>query len=185
MWHPGRVLTIRRLLHMLRHFDLLTPPPPPPPPPSFCFCFLFLWKKIIVSTTIFEKNLRKMSYFDPYFGQNLANCIVSTPFWANVYPFIDGQIMAEWFGCSTQQWVSGLSETRGPCLKLASRTRSNFLIIGMYSISQEICTRFLLCRALLWLRIDWFTHIHQAYFTGTVAIWRLPQCQLSNPDEYG
>ena len=39
-----------------------------------------------------------------------------------------------------------------------------------YSISQEICTRFLLCCALLWLDIDWFSHIHQAYFTGTVAI---------------
>ena len=41
---------------------------------------------------------------------------------------------------------------------------------GTYSISQEICTRFLLCCALLWLYIDWFSHIHQAYFTGTVAI---------------
>ena len=29
-----------------------------------------------------------------------------------------------------------------------------------YSISQEICTRFLLCCALLWLYIDWFSHIH-------------------------
>ena len=55
----------------------------------------------------------------------------------------------------------------------------------LYSISQEICTRFLLCCALLWLYIDWFSHIHQAYFTGTVAIVRLPQCQQSNPDEYG
>ena len=58
-------------------------------------------------------------------------------------------------------------------------------IHGAYSISQEICTRFLLCCALLWLYIDWFSHIHQAYFTGTVAIWRLPQCQQSNPDECG
>ena len=39
-----------------------------------------------------------------------------------------------------------------------------------YSISQEICTRFLLCCALSWLYIDWFYHIHQTYFTGTVAI---------------
>ena len=54
-----------------------------------------------------------------------------------------------------------------------------------YSISQEICTRFLLCCALLWLYIDWFSHIHQAYFVGTLAIERLPQCQQSNPDEYG
>ena len=39
-----------------------------------------------------------------------------------------------------------------------------------YSISQEMCTWLLLCCALLWLYIDWFSHIHQAYFTGTVAI---------------
>ena len=39
-----------------------------------------------------------------------------------------------------------------------------------YSISKEICTRVLLCCALLWLYIDWFSHIHQAYFTGTGAI---------------
>ena len=44
------------------------------------------------------------------------------------------------------------------------------LTSSYYSISQEICTRFLLCCALLWLYIDWFSHIHQAYFTGTVAI---------------
>ena len=43
-------------------------------------------------------------------------------------------------------------------------------VMALYSISQEICTRFLLCCALLWLYIDWFSHIHQAYFTGTVAI---------------
>ena len=29
-------------------------------------------------------------------------------------------------------------------------------VVAMYSISQEICTRFLLCCALLWLYIDWF-----------------------------
>ena len=60
-----------------------------------------------------------------------------------------------------------------------------FFKVDTYSISQEICTRFLLCCALLWLYIDWFSHIHQAYFIGTVAIVRLPQCQQSNPDEYG
>ena len=42
--------------------------------------------------------------------------------------------------------------------------------IDSYSISQEICTRLLICCALLWLYIDWFSNIHQAYFTGTVAI---------------
>ena len=39
-----------------------------------------------------------------------------------------------------------------------------------YIISKEICTRFLLCCALLCLYIDWFSHIHLDYFTGTVAI---------------
>ena len=43
-------------------------------------------------------------------------------------------------------------------------------VVLKYSISQEICTRCLLCCALLWLYIAWFSHIHQAYFTGTVAI---------------
>ena len=41
---------------------------------------------------------------------------------------------------------------------------------AIYSIPKKICTRFLLCCALLWLYIDWFSHIHQAYFAGTVAI---------------
>ena len=31
----------------------------------------------------------------------------------------------------------------------------------------------MLCCALLWSYIDWFSHIHQAYFTGTVAIVNL------------
>ena len=47
---------------------------------------------------------------------------------------------------------------------------TNLVHLTQYSISQEICTRFLLCCALLWLYIDWFSHIHQVYFTGTVAI---------------
>ena len=47
---------------------------------------------------------------------------------------------------------------------------SNLSVIISYSISQDICTRFLLCCALLWLYIDWFSDIHQFYFTGTVAI---------------
>ena len=50
-----------------------------------------------------------------------------------------------------------------------------------YSISQEICTRFLLCCALLWLYIDWFSHIHQAYFTGTVAIKTIAPVPAKQP----
>ena len=44
------------------------------------------------------------------------------------------------------------------------------LSYSAYSISQEICTQFLLCCALMWLYIDWFSHIHKAHFTGAVAI---------------
>ena len=56
-----------------------------------------------------------------------------------------------------------------------------------YSISQEICTRFLLCCALLWLYIDWFSHIHQAYFTGTGQSNDCPsvsKATLMNMDKY-
>ena len=56
------------------------------------------------------------------------------------------------------------------CLSTLDKPLVLFLSAVKYSISQEICTRFLLCCALLWLYIDWFSHIHQAYFTGTVAI---------------
>ena len=51
---------------------------------------------------------------------------------------------------------------------------TNFHIpMAQYSISQEICTRFLLCCALLWLYIDWFSHIHQAYFTGKATLMNM------------
>ena len=67
-----------------------------------------------------------------------------------------------------------------------------FILVPIYSISQEICTRFLLCFALLWLcnraimnSHELFIHIHQGCFAGTVAIVRLPQCQWSKPDGYG
>ena len=71
-------------------------------------------------------------------------------------------------------------------------SKTEFLIVGskqqlervnipfIYSISQEICTRFLLCCALLRLYIDWFSHIHQAYFTGTNA----SKATLMNMDKY-
>ena len=72
---------------------------------------------------------------------------------------------------------------------LTKHTLSLSLVV--YSISQEICTRFLLCCALLWLYIDWFSHIHQAYLTGTVAIVRqsndcpsASKVNLMNMDKY-
>ena len=55
-------------------------------------------------------------------------------------------------------------------LNHVSKRATGIVSVMIYSISQEICTRFLLCCALLWLYIGWFSHIHQAYFTGTVAI---------------
>ena len=61
---PGRVLTLWRLLHMLRHFN----------PP-----FSGLWKICIVSTPIFEQNVVfrpllfvKMYSFDPPFSSYVA-----------------------------------------------------------------------------------------------------------------
>ena len=78
-----------------------------------------------------------------------------------------GQQTAVWslFQCSSGIWLPLVSV----CWQ---HTRGNMLNshLYMYSISQKICTRFLFCCALLWLYIDWFSHIHQAYFTGTVAI---------------
>ena len=59
----------------------------------------------------------------------------------------------------------------------------------IYNTSHEICT--FLCFALLHYSISpnrsiWLcTHVPQGYFTGTGAIIWLPQCQWSNPEEYG
>ena len=66
--------------------------------------------------------------------------------------------------------ISTLSFTVLLSLWMVRNEKDNTSLLFIYSISQEICTRFLLCCALLWLYIDWFSHIHQAYFTGTVAI---------------
>ena len=41
----------------------------------------------------------------------------------------------------------------------------------------------MLCCALLWLYIDWFSHIDQAYFTGTVAIPSASKATLMNMDK--
>ena len=51
-----------------------------------------------------------------------------------------------------------------------------------YSISQEIYTRFLLCCALLWLYIDWFSHIHLTIAPAPAKqpwwIWINTSCEL-------
>ena len=74
-------------------------------------------------------------------------------------------------GCKHRLW-GNVSSRHGKRFILFSTTcllQGPSSIYAIYSISQEICTRFLLCCALLWLYIDWFSHIHQAYFTGTVV----------------
>ena len=66
-------------------------------------------------------------------------------------------------------------------------SRVNFI----YSISQEICTRFVvLCfvvvmQSFIMNSHEVFIHIHQGCFAGTGAIVRLPQCQWSKLDGYG
>ena len=88
--------------------------------------------------------------------------------------------------CSTSQPVAHIAE-------ILLCGRQGPIILHMYSISQEICTRF--CCALLWFVVvmqsfimnshEVFIHIHQGCFAGTGAIVRLPQCQWSKPDGYG
>ena len=57
------------------------------------------------------------------------------------------------------------------------RHRIQYIPRNMHTVFALLC----FVMVIHWL----FFHIHQAYFTGTVAIYRLPQCQQSNPDEYG
>ena len=77
-----------------------------------------------------------------------------------------------------------LTSPRKITSRIKLRMRNPRKIYIRYSISQEICTRFLLCCALLWLYIDRFSHIHQAYFTGTVPakqpwwIWINTSCEF-------
>ena len=66
-----------------------------------------------------------------------------------------------------------------------------WILVKCYSISQEICTRFIvLCfvvvmQSFIMNSHEVFIHIHQGCFAGTGAIVRLPQCQWSKPDGYG
>ena len=47
----------------------------------------------------------------------------------------------------------------------------------VYSISQEICTRFLLCCALLWLYIDWFPI---SIRLTSLALWQSNDCHSAS-----
>ena len=73
-YSPGMVLSLRRLLHMLRHFD----------PP-----FSGLWKICIVSTPIFQQKWGKCRISTPVFGQNF-----DPPFWPFVVFQVNGQCWA-------------------------------------------------------------------------------------------
>ena len=65
--------------------------------------------------------------------------------------------------------------------------KHNNHVVQYYSISQEICTRFLLCCALLWSYIDWFPIFIRL---TSLALWQSNDCPsaskatLMNMDEY-
>ena len=64
--------------------------------------------------------------------------------------------------------------------KFTCNSKLHKYIMCHYSISQEICTPFLLCCALLWLYIEWFSHIHQAllhWHCGNLTIAPVPAKQ--------
>ena len=71
------------------------------------------------------------------------------------------------------------------CFSLDSVTQTETK--PQYSISQEICTRFLLCCALLWLYIDWFPI---SIRLTSLALWQSNDCPsaskatLMNMDKY-
>ena len=124
------------------------------------FCLLWPWN--------FTDDLQKQKGIS--FMSFQALCIISLPsvnsnFSYSLESFKSGRIWR--FFCPIWPWnfTDDLENQQG-----TSSIPIQALCIISYSISQEICTRFLLCCALLWLYIDWFSHIHQAYFTGTVAI---------------
>ena len=80
--------------------------------------------------------------------------------------------MMTWAGWSMSEVSSAM------CMSLVISS------IVMYSISQEICTRFLLCCALLWLYTDWFSHIHQAPVAAKQPwwIWINTSCEFITND---
>ena len=85
-------------------------------------------------------------------------------------------------------WCSNLSIQQDSTVFLAEIKQ---LPGDIYSISQEICTGFVvLCfvvvmQSFIMNSHEVFIHIHQGCFVGTGAIVRLPQCQWSKPDGYG
>ena len=96
--------------------------------------------------------------------------------------------------CDIKWWpmtgkISSLKRlTKISCLsRLTKPPAPHHSLVAVYSISQEICTRFLLCCALLWLYIDWFSI---SIRLTSLALWQSNDCPsaskatLMNMDEY-
>ena len=88
-------------------------------------------------------------------------------------------------------WKYSNSKVYGIYLVAVEKWLEDYTVPYLYSISQEICTRFVvLCfvvvmQSFIMNSHEVFIHIHQGCFAGTGAIVRLPQCQWSKPDGYG
>ena len=63
--------------------------------------------------------------------------------------------------------------------------KKTWQFIVAYTEFPKIRYYFVICCGLFCFGTDLFPHILQGYFTGTGAIRWLPQCQWSNPGEYG
>ena len=118
------------------------------------FCGAFLWHVPLVQL----KNIGALGY-----KQNMHDLYILLVYRSHITLPFNGFIIISYTGL--QRWDPPTSSTF-----YATFYEMLIVVVVPYSISQEICTRFLLFCALLWLYIDWFSHIHQAYFTGTVAI---------------
>ena len=111
-----------------------------------------------------EMGINVCGHYHRYFNLMICQSIISaasTRCWSTVHPKIWTMILFSSNHHLIHEWYISKRHVIFQPYPTAENIR--------YSISQEICTRLLLCCALLWLNIDWFSHIHQAYFTGTVA----------------
>ena len=51
-------------------------------------------------------------------------------------------------------------------------------------MSKDLCTYVGLLCVLLWVSAEWFTHIFQGYFSGTVSLIQLTKSNWSNLKQY-
>ena len=107
--------------------------------------------------------------------------IAFTHYWSAYWPIIDCTLLYDIMGDYKHSLLHFFL-----CMIIQQALASSTWM--SYSISQEICTRFLLCCALLLLYIDWFSHIHQAYIPGTLPtkqpwwIWINTSCEFIMKD---